>query len=113
MSLEHARQLRQNLTDTERFVWSRLRSRRVAGYKFRQQVPLGQYIVDFVCFQPRVVVELDGGQHVEQANYDQRRTAWLESQGFRVLRFWNHEALQEWDTVEEMLWQWLHDNGPA
>ena len=60
---------------------------------FARQVPIGKYIVDFVCFEPKVVIEVDGGHHQEQARYDTARTTWLESQGFQVLRFWNHEVL--------------------
>ena len=95
MNLERARGLRRKMTDTERF----------AGYKFRRQMPLGPYIVDFVCLESRLILELDGGQHVERAEYDQKRTTWLESQGFEVLRFWDHEVLQEWDAVEEVIWR--------
>ena len=104
-----ARGLRRNLTETERFVWARLRDRRFEGFKFRRQTPLGDYILDFVCFDCRVIVELDGGQHNEAAAiaYDARRTKWLEVQGFRVLRFWNHEVLQDWETIEEVIWQVL------
>lgn len=107
MSLERARQLRRNLTDTERFVWQRLRSRRFAGFKFRRQMPVGPYIVDFVCLSRRLILELDGGQHADQKEYDARRTSWLESQGFEVLRFWDHEVLQEWEAVEEAIWRRL------
>lgn len=104
-----ARSLRRNLTETERFVWARLRDRRFEGFKFRRQTPLGDYILDFVCFDCRVIVELDGGQHNDPAAiaYDTRRTQWLESEGFRVLRFWNHDVLQDWEAVEEVIWQAL------
>jgi 2-methylaconitate isomerase len=109
--LQRARSLRQNQTDTEQRIWSKLRGRRFAGFKFRRQVPLGHYIVDFVCFDRRVILELDGGQHGEQdaKNYDAERTAWLESQGFRVARIWNHEVWEDDEAVEEFLWQRLHD----
>ena len=107
VNLKRARDLRKKMTDTERFVWGRLRSRRFAGYKFRRQMPLGPYIVDFVCLETRLVLELDGGQHVQQMEHDTKRTLWLESQGFEVLRFWDHEVLQEWETVEEAIWQRL------
>jgi very-short-patch-repair endonuclease len=110
LPIERARQLRQNLTDAERLVWARLRGRRFAGYKFRRQIPLGKYILDFVCFDQRLIIELDGGQHTLQKEYDDVRTAWLESQGFRVLRFWNHDVLEDWDTVEEEIWRRLKEN---
>ena len=74
------------------------------GHRFRRQAPIGPYIVDFVCFENKRVIEVDGGQHAEQADYDAARTAWLESQGFRVMRFWNNEVLQEMDAVREAVW---------
>ena len=111
MSLNRARRLRKNMTDAERFVWSRLRSRRFAGYKFRRQMPIGPYIVDFICLKRRLIVELDGGQHVEQRDYDDQRTGWLQSQGFDVLRFWNHEVFEDWETVEEVIWRALGESG--
>ncbi len=104
---EFARQLRYNLTDTERFVWSRLRSRRFAGFKFRRQFPLGQYVVDFVCLAARVIIELDGGQHTLQREYDSERTRWLENDGYCVIRFWNHQIPDEWDQIEDCLWDKL------
>ena len=112
-SCDRARALRRNLTDTERFVWARLRNRRFCDFKFRRQTPLGNYIVDFVCFARRVIIELDGGQHNEplEREYDERRSEWLRSQGFRVLRFWNHEVFEDWDAVEEVIWQALQGGG--
>ncbi len=107
-SLGRAKKLRRSLTDTERFVWSRLRDRRFSQFKFRRQVPVGQYIADFICFEQRLIIELDGGQHGLQQSYDTERTRWLKSQGFEVLRFWNHDVLQDWDTVAEVIWRALH-----
>jgi very-short-patch-repair endonuclease len=102
--LEFARMLREAMTDAERALWYRLRAKRLLGWKFRRQQPIGNYIVDFVCHEAKLVIELDGGQHVERADADARRTAWLESQGFRVLRFWNDAVLKETDAVlEEIL----------
>jgi len=109
MNLPRARPLRKNMTDTERFAWARLRSRRLAGYKFRRQMPIGPYIVDFVCLERRLIIELDGGQHVEQEDYDTKRTLWLQSQGFEVLRFWDHEVLRDWDAVEDVIWRRLQE----
>ncbi len=106
-STDRARALRRNMTDAEQFVWSRLRTRRFAGYKFRRQVPLGKYVVDFVCFNRRLIIELDGGQHTLQCEYDTERTQWLESRGFRVLRFWNHDVFQQWETIGEVVWRAL------
>jgi very-short-patch-repair endonuclease len=92
-----ARQLRKQMTDAERLLWSRLR-RRFLGTRFRRQVPLGSYIVDFACMESRVVIEVDGGQHLESMA-DRARDRWLEENQFRVLRFWNHEVLQNLDGV--------------
>ena len=109
MSRDRARQLRRAMTDAERAAWKQLRGRELAGFRFRRQVPLGPYIADFVCFEARLILELDGGQHGEPAGReaDDRRTAWLTGQGFRVARFWNHEVFQDWDTVEQELWRLL------
>ena len=98
-----ARTLRTNSTEAERVLWQHLRAARLSGYKFRRQTPLGRYIVDFVCFEARLIVEVDGGQHAGQQEYDTERTAWLETQGFRVLRFWNTEVLSNVEAVKEMM----------
>lgn len=102
---EFVRRLRRQPTDAERLLWSKLRARRLLGLKFCRQVPLGPYVADFVCFERRLVVELDGGQHAEgpQRARDERRTRWLEAQGFRVLRFWDHEVLRETEGVLEQI----------
>jgi very-short-patch-repair endonuclease len=89
---QRARDLRRNATEAETALWRVLRSRQLVGAKFRRQQPLGPYIVDFVDFGHRVVVEADGGQHSENAR-DEARDAWLTQQGFRVLRFWNNDIL--------------------
>ena len=100
-----SRRLRQNSTDAERKLWSILRNRQLNGFKFRKQVEIEGYIVDFLCPEKRLIVEVDGGQHTPQA--DARRTAILESQGFRIIRFWNTDVLQNldgvWLTIEEAL----------
>jgi very-short-patch-repair endonuclease len=92
-----ARALRKQMTDAERLLWSRLR-RHFLGTKFRRQVPLGDFIVDFACMGSQLVIEVDGGQHLENAA-DRTRDEWLEANGFHVLRFWNHEVLQNLDGV--------------
>ena len=97
-----AKTLRKQMTDAERFLWQQLRARRLAGAKFKRQQPIGSYVVDFVCFEARLVIEVDGGQHLDCVA-DQRRDAWLESQGFSVLRFWNHEVLTESPSVLERI----------
>ena len=98
-TLSHARALRRQATDAESMLWKYLRSHRLNGFKFRRQVIIDPYIVDFACLEAKLIVEADGGQHVDQMAYDQRRTALLESMGFRVLRFWNHEILSELQSV--------------
>ena len=95
---QNAKTLRSGMTDAERRLWSRLR-REQLGVKFRRQHPLGTYVLDFVCLNPKLVVEVDGSQHLQQAAYDERRTAWLETQGYAVLRFWANEVLSETDAV--------------
>lgn len=99
----NARALRNNSTDAERLLWSHLRLRQLGGHKFRRQQPLRDYIVDFVCLEKRVVVEVDGGQHSQQQSYDAKRDAWLKDQGFVVLRFWDHEVLTQVDDVKEAI----------
>ena len=99
MSIQRARQLRKSMTDAEQLLWAKLRRRRLHGWKFRRQQPLGNYIVDFVCLEKKLVVEVDGGQHIENQEYDTRRTNWLQSQGFQVLRFFNHQVLVETESV--------------
>ncbi len=96
--LKYARTLRARMTDAERLLWSRFRRRQVLGHRFRRQVPIGPYIVDFLCVELRVVIEVDGGQHAESAD-DARRDSWLASNGYRVLRYWNNDVLQRTDEV--------------
>ena len=84
--------MRRNPTEAERALWRVLRAKRLEGWKFRRQVRIDRYIVDFICFENRLVVEADGSQHSENA-YDQARDAYLYAQGFRVLRFWNNDVL--------------------
>ncbi len=98
---EGAKNLRKNSTDAERVLWKVLRAKQVEGLKFRRQEPIGKYIVDFVCFEKDLIVEVDGGQHSEAV--DAGRDAWLRSQGFTVLRFWNHDVLQNIEGVLEVI----------
>jgi len=92
-ALAKAKQLRQQQTQAEQLLWSKLRHRQLAGLKFRRQVPIGSYIVDFYCHERCLVVELDGNQHLEQVEYDAIRTQFLQAQGLIVLRFWNNDIL--------------------
>ena len=89
------------MTEAEQRLWYLLRRRQFGGQKFRRQQMLGRYIVDFVCLQARLIIEVDGGHHDEHAIAEATRTAWLESQGFRVIRFWNTQVLFEAEAVCE------------
>ncbi len=104
---DYARGLRRRQTDAERRLWARLRDRRLLGVRFARQVPIGPYIVDFCCREQRLIVELDGGQHATRADYDAGRTAFLEGLGYRVLRFWDNEALRNTDGVLQRIPQAL------
>ena len=97
----HASRLRRGSTDAERLLWSKLRSRQLEGWKFRRQVTIEPYIVDFLCWDAAVIVEVDGSQHNEAA--DAQRTAFLKDAGYRVVRFWNNDVLQNVDGVLEEL----------
>ncbi len=101
--LARARTLRRAASDAENALWQQLRGRRLKGFKFRRQVTVEPYIVDFVCLEAKLIVEVDGGQHADQASYDERRTAVLESRGYRVMRFWNHDVLNEVHSVQERI----------
>ncbi len=96
---ERARKLRRASTDAERRLWYALRNRQISGHKFRRQHPIGPYIVDFVCPAKKLVVELDGSQHLRSVDYDNKRTAEIAREGFRVIRFWNNEVLSNLDGV--------------
>ena len=89
-----ARELRKNQTDTEKKIWGYLRSKQMNSLKFRRQQPIGQYIVDFVCFDIRLIIELDGSQHIKEKEMDEERDHWLKTQGFTVLRFWNNDVMK-------------------
>ncbi len=97
----HAQDLRTHSTEAETKLWNILRSRRLDGYKFRRQHPIDHYIADFVCLEQGLVIELDGGQHTVNVVKDALRTAYLESQGFKVLRFWNHDVFENVEGVVE------------
>ena len=100
---QHARTMRHIPTDAEKKFWRMVRDRRMGGYKFKRQHPIGRYIADFVCIEGKLVVELDGGQHAERREYDTERDAFFESQGFRVVPFWNAEFLKNQDAVARQL----------
>lgn len=101
--LERARKLRQSQTDVEKKLWGFLRDRRLFGFKFRRQHPIGKYIVDFCCLEQKFVVELDGGQHAHQGADDFVRTKDIEKEGFRVVRFWNNQIIENPQGVLERI----------
>ena len=102
-TVSRARQLRAFGTEAEANLWAALRGRQVAGLKFRRQQRLGGYIADFACLEARLVVEADGSQHADQVEYDNQRTALLNQEGYRVLRFWNPDILTNIEGVIEMI----------
>ncbi|MCL2297384.1 MAG: elongation factor P maturation arginine rhamnosyltransferase EarP [Proteobacteria bacterium] len=110
--LQRARELRKQQTPHEQALWQQLRAKRFSDYKFRRQQPLGCFIVDFVCFPKRLIIELDGGQHADSAEYDAQRDAWLTKEGFRVLRFWNNEWAMQQEAVLETIWNALQEPPP-
>lgn len=102
---DFARGLRNHATNAEKRLWRLLRAQQIRGHKFRRQAAVGEYIVDFVCFSEKLIIELDGPQHAEHGAKvrDASRTAWLASQGFRVLRFWNHQLDEDIRVVVELI----------
>jgi very-short-patch-repair endonuclease len=111
MPNKNARKLRREATDAERRLWSALRDRRLNGYRFRRQYPIGPFIVDFACTKERMIIEADGGQHSDSKT-DGHRTAWLESQGWRVVRFWNNEILKNAEGVIDAILRELRGGDP-
>ncbi|MDO9047686.1 MAG: DUF559 domain-containing protein [Methylobacter sp.] len=101
--IENARSLRKNQTDVERWLWQKIRNRQLLNLKFRRQFPIDRYIADFVCLELKLIIELDGSQHIEQTDYDERRRACLEQRGFRIVRFWNNDVFSNGDGVLEKI----------
>ena len=108
-----ARNVRKNQTDAEELLWYHLRNRRLASCKFRRQHPVGPYVVDFVCIEKQLIIEIDGGQHALAIQKDSRRSAYLESKGFRVVRFWNNQVLNEIQEVLEVILKTLGVSTPS
>jgi valyl-tRNA synthetase/very-short-patch-repair endonuclease len=110
-TLEKAKELRGNKTNAENFLWHYLRNKQLGGYKFRQQHPIDKYIVDFVCPEAKLIIELDGGQHSEESSikYDDARTKFLEDAGYNVLRFWNNELFNNIFGVLDVIWSELEN----
>ncbi|MFQ1917081.1 endonuclease domain-containing protein [Aeromonas veronii] len=101
-----AKRLRRDATQAEQKLWQQLRNRRLAGLKFRRQMSIGPYVVDFICLEQGLVIEVDGSQHGTQANqmHDEARTAYLNQQGFRVIRVWNNDVLSRMEVVLAHIW---------
>ncbi len=108
---DFARCLRSTMTDAEVRLWTRLQCQQLGGHKFRRQVAIGDYIVDFACLKERLLIEIGGGQHNEAEHKlrDESRDSWLTAEGYRVLRFWNHDVLSDTDAVVEVIWNSLHE----
>ncbi len=102
-SIDRARELRRNETEAERRLWRAIRDRQLSGAKFRRQVPLASYVADLACFESRLIIEIDGGQHADHRAYDEQRSRTLIAQGYRVLRFWNNEIMENLDGVLETI----------
>ena len=97
------------MTDAERFLWKYIRKRQLEGYRFRRQYPIGVYIVDFVCLDQKLIIELDGSQHQNNNEYDTTRSQYLELQGFKIIRFWNNQVLNEIEGVLETIYIFLKE----
>src|SRR4030042_5435999 len=113
---ETARKLRKSMTDAERTLWRHLRNRGLISLKFRRQVPVGEYIVDFLCYEKMLIIEVDSGQHSVQQDQDRKRERYLEKQGFKVLRFWNHDVLKNINGVAEKIMEFCKissETGPS
>ena len=100
---KHARELRKKQTDAEKLLWHHLRNRQIQGLKFRRQLPIGNYIVDFVCLSLKLIIEVDGSQHMSNIDYDNTRIQYLENHGFQVVRFWNNDVLEQHCVVLDSL----------
>ena len=109
----YAKQLRRELTKEERRLWYLLRSRRFADFKFRRQHPVGNYILDFACCKTHLAIELDGGQHDENQEYDLQRSRWLNQKGWNVIRFWNNDLWNNEEAVLEKVLEILHTLQPS
>ena len=107
-----AKKLRINSTDTEKYLWKYLRGRQLEGFKFRRQHPIGKYIVDFINLERKIIIEVDGGQHLENKK-DKLRDRWLEEQGYEVLRFWDNEVLTNIEGVMESIRKKIYSPSPS
>jgi very-short-patch-repair endonuclease len=102
-TVKRAKALHRKMTDAEIKLWLRLNNRQLGGHKFRKQMPVGPYIADFACLDLSLIIEVDGGQHSENRVKDERRTAYVEAKGYRVVRFWNTDVMRHVDGVVEVI----------
>lgn|SRR5574341_1361881 len=105
---ERARELRKALTPAEAKLWAYLRAGKLSGVKFRRQHAIGNYVPDFCSIKHRLIIELDGSQHLDQGEYDSERTKYFESKGYRVLRFWNNDITNHLEDVLKVIWNTLN-----
>jgi very-short-patch-repair endonuclease len=105
-----AKRLRREMTDAERVLWREVRAHSFAGFKFKRQEPLESFVVDFICYEAKLIIEIDGGQHADKKEADEGRTRWLESRGYRVLRFWNNDVLKNIEGVMQEIEKYLPRN---
>ena len=105
-----AKILRKRLTDAEKLLWRHLRGKQLGGFKFRRQEPIGNYVADFVCYEKRIIVEVDGSQHCSEKDHERDR--WFEGQGFKVLRFWNNDVLNNIQEVLEVIRRYCLSHPP-
>ena len=104
-----AKELHRNMSPAEAELWKHLRAQRMGNIHFRSQHAIGNYIVDFCAPRKKLIIELDGSQHLEQQAYDEERTKFLEARGYRVLRFWNHDVMKNIDSVLQVIWKAIHE----
>ena len=109
---QKARLLRKNQTDAEKMLWAQLRDRRLNGCKFRRQVPVGPYVADFLSESSQLIIEIDGGQHLDNKEYDQYRDEFLRANGYHVIRFWNNEVMMNLNGVLEAISEKLSQIAP-
>ena len=107
-----AKHLRCNQTSAEALIWEELRGRKCGGYKFRRQIPIGKYVVDFLCVAQKLIVEIDGPSHLDAVDYDANRTRILESQGYHIMRLTNEDVYEDLGTTIEAIWQSLENARP-
>ena len=108
-SFARAKELHRNMSPAEAKLWAHLRAHRMGDVHFRNQHAIGNYIVDFCAPRRKLIIELDGSHHLEQQEYDEERTKYLEARGYRVLRFWNNDVLKDMDHVLQVIWNALKD----